>query len=69
MILATGSSHIDLPFMPCDEELILSVRGRSICRGCRKLLLSRGLYRLELGRASQTRTEVTVIEGMGRFLQ
>ncbi|DAC71142.1 MAG TPA: FAD-dependent oxidoreductase, partial [Candidatus Poseidoniales archaeon] len=24
VILATGSSHIDLPFMPCDEELILS---------------------------------------------
>ena len=27
VILATGSSHIDLPFMPCDEELILSSTG------------------------------------------
>ena len=25
VIIATGSSHIDLPFMPCDEDLILSL--------------------------------------------
>jgi dihydrolipoamide dehydrogenase len=27
VILATGSSHIDLPFMPCDDEFILSSTG------------------------------------------
>ena len=27
VIIATGSSHIDLPFMPCDEEFILSSTG------------------------------------------
>ena len=27
MIIATGSGHIDLPFMPCDEEFILSSTG------------------------------------------
>ena len=27
VIIATGSSHIDLPFMPCDEEFIISSTG------------------------------------------
>ena len=27
VILATGSTHIDLPFMPCDEEMVLSSTG------------------------------------------
>ena len=27
VIIATGSSHIDLPFMPCDEEFVLSSTG------------------------------------------
>ena len=27
VIIATGSTHIDLPFMPCDEEFVLSSTG------------------------------------------
>ena len=39
VILATGSSHIDLPFMPCDEKLILSNTGALDLQEA-KLLLS-----------------------------
>ncbi len=71
VILATGSSHIDLPFMPCDEELILSSTGALDLQELPKTaaIVGGGYIGLELGCAlAKLGTEVTVIEGMGDVL-
>ena len=71
VIIATGSSHIDLPFMPCDEELILSSTGALDMDSLPSsvAIIGGGYIGLELGCAlSKLGTEVTVIEGMENIL-
>lgn len=71
VIIATGSSHINLPFMPCDEEFVLSSTGAlSLKKLPKKVAIVGGGYiGLELGCAlSKLGTEVTVIEGMDSIL-
>ena len=71
VIIATGSSHINLPFMPCDEEFVLSSTGAlSLQKLPKKVAIVGGGYiGLELGCAlSKLGTEVTVIEGMDSIL-
>ena len=71
VIIATGSSHIDLPFMPCDEEYVLSSTGAlSLEKLPKKVAIVGGGYiGLELGCAlTKLGTEVTVIEGMDSIL-
>ena len=71
VILATGSSHIDLPFMPCDEEFILS---STVALDLQRLpksaaIVGGGYIGLELGCAlAKLGTEVTVVEGMDSIL-
>mgnify|MGYP001484423662 FL=1 len=67
VIIATGSSHIDLPFMPCDEEFILSSTGALELDSLpsKVAIVGGGYIGLELGCAlSKLGSEVTVIEGM-----
>ena len=62
VIIATGSSHIDLPFMPCDEEFVLSSTGAlSLEKLPKKVAIVGGGYiGLELGCAlRKLGTEVT----------
>ena len=71
VIIATGSSHIDLPFMPCDEEFILSSTGALDMDSLPNsvAIIGGGYIGLELGCAlSKLGTEVTVIEGMEAIL-
>ncbi|MBJ28834.1 MAG: dihydrolipoyl dehydrogenase [Euryarchaeota archaeon] len=71
VILATGSSHIDLPFMPCDEEFILSSTGALELDKLPKsiAIVGGGYIGLELGCAmAKLGSEVTVIEGMDSIL-
>jgi len=71
VIIATGSTHIDLPFMPCDEEFILSSTGAlNLQKVPKKVAIVGGGYiGLELGCAlSKLGSEVTVIEGMDSIL-
>ena len=71
VILATGSSHIELPFMPCDEEFILSSTGALDMDSLPKsiAIIGGGYIGLELGCAlSKLGTEVTVVEGMETIL-
>ena len=71
VILATGSSHIDLPFMPCDEEFILSSTGALDLQRLPKsaAIVGGGYIGLELGCAlAKLGTEVTVVEGMDSIL-
>ena len=71
VIIATGSSHIDLPFMPCDEEFVLSSTGAlSLEKLPKKVAIVGGGYiGLELGCAlRKLGTEVTVVEGMDSIL-
>ena len=71
VIIATGSSHIDLPFMPCDEEFILSSTGALDLDSLPSsvAIIGGGYIGLELGCAlSKLGTEVTVIEGMETIL-
>ena len=71
VILATGSSHIDLPFMPCDEDFILSSTGALDMDSLPKsiAIIGGGYIGLELGCAlSKLGTEVTVVEGMETIL-
>jgi dihydrolipoamide dehydrogenase len=71
VIIATGSSHIDLPFMPCDEEFIISSTGALDLQKLPKkvAVIGGGYIGLELGCAlSRLGTEVTVIEGMDSVL-
>ncbi len=71
VIIATGSSHIDLPFMPCDNEFILS---SSDALSLDKLpksvaIVGGGYIGLELGCAlTKLGSEVTIIEGMDNIL-
>ncbi|SVA42209.1 uncharacterized protein METZ01_LOCUS95063, partial [marine metagenome] len=67
VIIATGSSHIDLPFMPCDEEFILSSTGALDLDSLPKsvAIVGGGYIGLELGCAlAKLGTEVTVVEGL-----
>ncbi|MAS01718.1 MAG: dihydrolipoyl dehydrogenase [Euryarchaeota archaeon] len=71
VIIATGSSHIDLPFMPCDEEFILSSTGMLDLKELPKsvAIVGGGYIGLELGCAlTKLGTEVTVIEGLDEVL-
>ncbi len=71
VIIATGSSHIDLPFMPCDEEFILSSTGALDLDKLPKsaAIVGGGYIGLELGCAlAKLGTEVTVVEGMDSIL-
>ena len=71
VILATGSSHIDLPFMPCDEEFVLSSTGALDMATLPKsvVIVGGGYIGLELGCAfAKLGTEVTVVEGMNSIL-
>ena len=70
-IIATGSSHIDLPFMPCDEEFIISSTGALDLDSLPKsvAIVGGGYIGLELGCAlTKLGTEVTVVEGLGSIL-
>ena len=71
VILATGSSHIDLPFMPCDEEFVLSSTGALELDSLpsKVAIVGGGYIGLELGCAlSKLGSEVTVVEGMDSVL-
>ena len=71
VIIATGSSHIDLPFMPCDEEFVLSSTGALDLSKLPKsvAIVGGGYIGLELGCAlSKLGTEVSVVEGMSSIL-
>tara|TARA_B100000686_G_scaffold354628_1_gene465979 strand:+ start:3217 stop:4653 length:1437 start_codon:yes stop_codon:yes gene_type:complete len=71
IILATGSSHIDLPFMPCDEEFVLSSTGALDLDKLPKsaAIVGGGYIGLELGCAlAKLGTEVTVVEGLESIL-
>jgi dihydrolipoamide dehydrogenase len=71
VIIATGSSHIDLPFMPCDEEFILSSSGALSLNKLPKsvAIVGGGYIGLELGCAlTKLGSEVTIVEGMGNIL-
>ncbi len=71
VILATGSSHVDLPFMPCDEEFVLSSTGALDLAKLPKstAIVGGGYIGLELGCAlAKLGTEVTVVEGLGSIL-
>ncbi|MEK9804967.1 MAG: dihydrolipoyl dehydrogenase [Euryarchaeota archaeon] len=71
VVIATGSSHIDLPFMPCDEEFVLSSTGALDLQKLPKsaAIVGGGYIGLELGCAlTKLGTEVTVVEGMDSIL-
>jgi len=71
VIIATGSSHIDLPFMPCDEEFILSSTGALELSELPKsvAIVGGGYIGLELGCALvKLGTEVSIIEGLTEIL-
>ena len=71
VIIATGSSHIDLPFMPCDEEFILSSTAALDLDSLPKsaAIVGGGYIGLELGCAlAKLGTEVTVVEGLDSIL-
>ena len=64
VIIATGSSHIDLPFMPCDEEFVLSSTGALDLQKLPKsaAIVGGGYIGLEIGCAlTKLGTEVTVV--------
>ena len=71
VIIATGSSHIDLPFMPCDEEFVLSSTGALDLQKLPKsaAIVGGGYIGLELGCAlAKLGADVTVVEGMDSIL-
>ena len=71
VIIATGSSHIDLPFMPCDEEFVLSSSGALDLEALPKCVAIVGgsCIGLELGYAlAKLGSEITVVEGMSSVL-
>ena len=71
VIIATGSSHIDLPFMPCDEEFVLSSTGALDLDSLPKsvAIVGGGYIGLELGCAlAKLGSEITVVEGMSSVL-
>jgi dihydrolipoamide dehydrogenase len=71
VIIATGSSHIDLPFMPCDEEFVISSTGALDLGKLPKkaAIVGGGYIGLELGCAlAKLGTEVTVVEGLDSIM-
>lgn len=71
VIIATGSSHIDLPLMPCDEEFIISSTGALDLGSLPKsvAIVGGGYIGLELGCAlTKLGSEVTVVEGLDSIL-
>jgi len=71
VILATGSSPIELPFMPFDEEKICSSTGALDLENLpsKVAIVGGGYIGLELGCAlSKLGSDVTVIEGMDSIL-
>ncbi len=71
VIIATGSSPIDLPFMPCDEEFVLSSTGALDMESLPKsvAIVGGGYIGLELGCAlAKLGSEITVVEGMSSIL-
>ena len=71
VIIATGSTHIDLPFMPCDEDMVLSSTGALDLQElpAEVAIVGGGYIGLELGCAlSKLGSKVTVIEGMDDIL-
>ena len=71
IIIATGSTHIDLPFMPCDEDGILSSTGALDLQDLPGdvAIVGGGYIGLELGCAmAKLGSKVTVIEGMDDIL-
>ena len=71
VIIATGSSHIDLPFMPCDEEFVLSSSGALDLESLPKsvAIVGGGYLGRELGCAlAKLGSEITVVEGMSSVL-
>ena len=71
VIIATGSSHIDLPFMPCDEEFVISSTGALDLESLPKsvAIVGGGYIGLELGCAlAKLGSEITVVEGMSSVL-
>ena len=71
VIIATGSSHIDLPFMPCDEEFIISSTGALDLESLPKsvAIVGGGYIGLELACAlTKLGTDVTVVEGLDSIL-
>ncbi len=71
VIIATGSSHIDLPFMPCDEEFVISSTGALDLEVLPKsvAIVGGGYIGLELGCAlAKLGSKITVVEGMSSVL-
>ena len=71
VIIATGSSHIDLPFMPCDEEFVISSTGALDLESLPKsvAIVGGGYIGLELGCAlAKLGSKITVVEGMSSVL-
>ncbi len=71
VVIATGSSHIDLPFMPCDEEFVISSTGALDLGKLPKkaAIVGGGYIGLELGCAlAKLGTEVTVVEGLDSIM-
>ena len=71
VIIATGSSHIDLPFMPCDEEFVISSTGALDLEALPKsvAIVGGGYIGLELGCAlAKLGSKITVVEGMSSVL-
>ncbi len=71
VIIATGSSHIDLPFMPCDEKNIISSTGALDLQKLPKkiAIVGGGYIGVELGCAfAKLGSKVSIIEGMDSIL-
>lgn len=71
VIIATGSSHIDLPFMPCDEDNIISSTGALDLQKLPKkiAIVGGGYIGVELGCAfAKLGSKVSIIEGMDSIL-
>ena len=71
VIIATGWSHIDLPFMPCDEEFVISSTGALDLEALPKsvAIVGGGYIGLELGCAlAKLGSKITVVEGMSSVL-
>ncbi len=71
VIIATGSSHIDLPFMPCDEDNIISSTGALDLQKLPKkiAIVGGGYIGVELGCAfAKLGSKVSIVEGMDSIL-
>ena len=70
VILATGSTHIDLPFMPCDEEMVLSSTGALDLQElpAEVAIIGGATSDWSSDVPLEIRSKVTVIEGMDDIL-